>query len=252
MTLSGVVQPVQLTNNTLNNVVTGIMLGAYENYSLSNNTISSGGGGGRGIQLLPNATASVSGGTIKKFATGILVDGSANINNVNLFFNSTGLLVEGTGSATIHNSNLTGNTSFGVNNTTGVTLDATANFWGSCDGPGIVGPGHGDKVSSNVNFSYFITALPAGYLQTLVNAASAGDTIQLAACTYKGATVNKPLTILGLGPNLNPAIVRTTIVTQGSEAFTISAPDVTIGNMIIVGNPSGTTPVAFDAIVVKC
>lgn len=50
---------------------------------------------------------------------------------------------------------------FGVQNNGTATLNATNNFWGAADGPGPVGPGSGDKVSSNVDFSGF-TAAAAG------------------------------------------------------------------------------------------
>lgn len=53
----------------------------------------------------------------------------------------------------INNSNVVGNTDFGVkNDCTGVTVDATSNWWGASDGPSGVGPGSGDAVSANVDY----------------------------------------------------------------------------------------------------
>jgi hypothetical protein len=36
-------------------------------------------------------------------------------------------------------------------------VDATCNWWGAANGPGSVGPGYGDKVSTNVTFSPWLT-----------------------------------------------------------------------------------------------
>lgn len=38
----------------------------------------------------------------------------------------------------------------------------TGNWWGSADGPGPVGPGQGDTVSSNIDFDGFLTSPPEG------------------------------------------------------------------------------------------
>jgi len=65
----------------------------------------------------------------------------------------------------INDNNLEGNTEFGVLNCelwTGkdktytpasATIDATCNWWGVDNGPGVVGPGGGDKVSLNVDYN---------------------------------------------------------------------------------------------------
>jgi hypothetical protein len=47
---------------------------------------------------------------------------------------------------------ITGNTTFGVSNLGTGTLDASHNWWGSVSGPGVEGPGSGDKVSASVTF----------------------------------------------------------------------------------------------------
>lgn len=49
---------------------------------------------------------------------------------------------------------ITGNTLSGVDNdpASGASTAATCNWWGSSSGPGTVGPGRGDKVSSGVTF----------------------------------------------------------------------------------------------------
>jgi hypothetical protein len=50
---------------------------------------------------------------------------------------------------------LSGN-SWGVYNDTAVVVDATDNWWGAEDGPGVGGPGSGDKVSTNVLYDPWI------------------------------------------------------------------------------------------------
>jgi parallel beta-helix repeat protein len=47
---------------------------------------------------------------------------------------------------------ITGNTTYGISNAGGGTLDAAHNWWGSVSGPGGVGPGSGDAVTAGVNF----------------------------------------------------------------------------------------------------
>ena len=63
----------------------------------------------------------------------------------------------------INNNNIVGNTMFGVqSDTTGimnpVVTNAQMNYWGAADGPGPVGPGSGDKVTTNVDFTNFLAA----------------------------------------------------------------------------------------------
>jgi hypothetical protein len=60
------------------------------------------------------------------------------------------------------NNNITGSTGFGVNNTVSGTLDAECNWWGATNGPGPVGPGSGDKVSTGVDYAPWLTAPAPG------------------------------------------------------------------------------------------
>ena len=71
----------------------------------------------------------------------------------------------GTGSSSysvaINDSSISGNSSYGVNNTvTGLVVDAEDNWWGQADGPGGDGPGTGDAVSSNVDYDPWLGADP--------------------------------------------------------------------------------------------
>lgn len=63
--------------------------------------------------------------------------------------------------------NITGNTNLGVRNGQLGVLDATCNWWGAVNGPGPVGPGSGDKVSTNVDFDpWLIAPAPNGLCGT--------------------------------------------------------------------------------------
>ncbi len=57
-----------------------------------------------------------------------------------------------------HRNRLTGNSGFGVNNLSAFNVDATCNWWGARNGPGPVGPGSGDKVTTNVTFAPWLTS----------------------------------------------------------------------------------------------
>lgn len=56
----------------------------------------------------------------------------------------------------VHFNSIVNNSMNGINNEGDGTLNATHNWWGSCDGPGVVGPGHGDNVSANVIYDPWI------------------------------------------------------------------------------------------------
>ncbi len=59
-----------------------------------------------------------------------------------------------------NNNNLLGNSLFGVQADSGTSAvnNAQMNYWGAADGPGPIGPGTGDKVSANVDFTNFLIA----------------------------------------------------------------------------------------------
>ena len=57
---------------------------------------------------------------------------------------------------------LTQNVVFGINNQSQTTTDGTCNWWGSQTGPGPVGPGTGDRVSTKVTYEPWLTAPPPG------------------------------------------------------------------------------------------
>jgi len=68
-----------------------------------------------------------------------------------------GVLVSaGTTDNHINYNNIDGNQGYGVLYSGTGTLDATSNWWGANDGPGPVGPGSGDNVSINVDYSSWV------------------------------------------------------------------------------------------------
>jgi parallel beta-helix repeat protein len=66
---------------------------------------------------------------------------------------------------TVNNNNIADNSPNGVTNRATAQLDATGNWWNAVNGPGGVGPGSGDDVSTNVDFSGWLTqrAVPQGH-----------------------------------------------------------------------------------------
>ncbi|MCX6725847.1 MAG: InlB B-repeat-containing protein, partial [Candidatus Shapirobacteria bacterium] len=112
--------------------------------TVTNNTISN--NGTNGIEISAASNNTITGNTI----TG----------------NSNGLLVRRTSIVPVNNSinenNISGNTGYGLStDITGAdpAIDATTNWWGAVSGPGEVGTGTGDKVSTGVSFSpWYINA----------------------------------------------------------------------------------------------
>jgi len=107
---------------------------------------------------------------------------------------------------TVNLNNIVGNTWRGVWNDGGETLDATKNWWGDASGPGGVGPGDGNDISSNVLYSPWLGAElgtepmtwgvdPTGSIQDAIDAANPGDAIIVAEGKYdEDLHVDKSLT----------------------------------------------------------
>jgi len=124
---------------------------------------------------------------------------------------TAGILLENrvdAASVTINFNNIYNNTPYGVTNEAAAQVDATNNWWGDASGPthATNSGGSGDAVSNNVAYSPWLGATKdatpmtfivddvgpepvAGYIQTAINAASAGDTINVAAGKYDGFNV---------------------------------------------------------------
>jgi parallel beta-helix repeat protein len=117
---------------------------ASNNAQIRNNTLI---GGNLGISLLGSA--------------GVVIDSNIVRDTVNAgSILGIGIsVISSSTSAEARNNNIEGNASFGmlVDGTSGV-VNATDNWWGAGDGPSGVGPGSGDAVTTNVNFSPFLAA----------------------------------------------------------------------------------------------
>jgi len=117
---------------------------ASNNAQIRNNTLI---GGNLGISLLGSAGVVIDSNIVRDTVNA----GSIRGIGISVISSSTG--------AEAHNNNIEGNASFGmlVDGTSGV-VNATDNWWGASDGPSGVGPGSGDAVTTNVNFSPFLAA----------------------------------------------------------------------------------------------
>jgi hypothetical protein len=87
------------------------------------------------------------------------------ISNSNIASNQTGIRFgepgknnAGPTGVAVHGNNITGNVLLGVNNQSVAAVDASCNWWGAPNGPGPVGSGSGDRVSTNVTYSPWLVA----------------------------------------------------------------------------------------------
>jgi len=89
-------------------------------------------------------------------SSGIHCDGSSSeiVGTTIAFDEGDGIRCENGANPTVHKCNLHDNKGFGlINLDPSVTIDARDNWWGDPSGPGGIGPGTGDEVSGNVDFS---------------------------------------------------------------------------------------------------
>ncbi len=112
------------------NIATGSAL------TITNNTIS--GSTVAGIRSMEKGDT-ITGNTISGTATGIWVTDQVDE------------------APTVHCNSIAGNT-VGLQNDTSFLVDATSNWWGNADGPSGSGPGTGDAVSDDVDFSSWLTS----------------------------------------------------------------------------------------------
>jgi len=136
---------------------------------------------------------------------------------------------------TLHGNSIFGNGD-GVLSPT-VAIDAEYNWWGDATGPGGVGAGAGDTINENVDYSPWCT--DSGYtetshiqvdvgdyvfntIQSAIDAASSGDTINVAAGTYS--------------PTSTIVIDKDGLILQGPQAGEDPRPS--YGSTRIAGSPS--------------
>ena len=133
-------------------------------------------GGGGGVYVYwGTATLTASGGEISRNSAantggGVYIyRGTAMLTGTHVLSNSAqadggGLYLDSSGAIAATHGCVVNNSDTSADNATGGsgTLVATDNWWGVANGPGGVGPGSGDSISADVDYSNFKTAPPAG------------------------------------------------------------------------------------------
>ena len=139
------------TGNTLNGNRTAMLGAGYTRDDGINPT--------NAANTSPNSLFTLN--SVTNFVRGVFHDAPAvaTFTCNNIAGNLTGVLIttNATGGLIAHNNDITGNTTIGMRNDGPATPNAQANWWGAASGPGPVGPGTGDKVSTNVDFSNWLT-----------------------------------------------------------------------------------------------
>jgi len=82
------------------------------------------------------------------------------IDNI-ISYNTKGILVKEASGVTVTENDIIGN-NIGIQNDDTSSLNAEKNYWGACDGPSTIGTGHGDHVSTLVDFTPWIGACITG------------------------------------------------------------------------------------------
>lgn len=148
---------------------TGSSWGAGTMVTVSGNTTETNGGGIYSDSsvthpiLLKNNRAGNKGGGIYVSETGSVsltnarVIGNTCSRNGCAIFNANNSL----NAISVHNSCITFNRGSAITNSTPSSQDATGNWWGASNGPSGSGPGSGDSVNSNIDFSGFLATAPA-------------------------------------------------------------------------------------------
>ncbi len=220
-------------------------------------------------------TATLTGETITGQDMGIYLEDSAGVASTSSYSISVG------------QSTISGNTSYGINNTIdSFTVDAVSNWWGDASGPQhpTENPvGLGDTVSDNVDFVPWYTdaamtqtpsvnnitkGLWYPTIQAAVDDADSGNTIEVGAGTYReNVVLNKSITVTGdrgdvnvAGPGANAPVLDGDINNDGTpdkgDGFTIprntNLSGITVEGFIIQnfgnGTPSGGNGVGVGVI----
>jgi hypothetical protein len=151
--------------NTITNARdTGVFVFGSSNGTYDNNFVT---GNAIGLYNADGAGNVFSNSKIDQNGTGIVIDGVSN--NVSVLGNiitrqtADGVDVQPFGSdnptnIVAHQNCIAQDAVYGMSNTATQQVDAENNWWGAADGPGPVGPGSGDKVTANIDFTPFNTS----------------------------------------------------------------------------------------------
>jgi hypothetical protein len=108
---------------------------------------------GNGIEISNNRISDIKyNGILLQYANNVhVVSSTITQCQVGMKFDPyTGATVSG---VTVNHNIIAGNSDYGIDNHSPNIVNAANNWWGCNDGPGVVGPGSGDKVSNNVTYA---------------------------------------------------------------------------------------------------
>lgn len=199
------------------------------------------------------------------------------ITNNDVTGNATGILVRSSADGVVANYNkITGNSTYGAENTDAAVLDATLNWWGDATGPYHASDnpsGLGNAVSDNVDFMPWYTTETMGaavivkiddtedvraYADTIqggIDVAYEGDTVYVTNGTYTEqlSISAKDLTITGESEG-GVIVQADTTATFPGNVFSIDAvgKDITVQNMTIRHGNYGIRSLAGNVSVLHC
>lgn len=121
------------------------------------------GGGDSNVLVSGNQVSSAASAVKVANSFGVGTNSTVTIASNRLFNNAYGVNVATNSvSDTVqaHRNSLTGNTLFGISNdaASGGMVNGTCNWWGAANGPGPIGPGSGDKVSTGVIYTTWLVS----------------------------------------------------------------------------------------------
>ncbi|MCA9975701.1 MAG: hypothetical protein KC413_08115, partial [Anaerolineales bacterium] len=192
-------------------------------------------------------------------ANGVTVNGGTLTATCSVFTNNQGIGVfvdsDNNPSVLLDNNDIVGNMIAGVQTTNTIPVDARYNWWGADDGPGGNGPGSGDAVFGNANYTPWLTApstctphvtqiVPT--VQFAQAAYTATETAETAAITI---TLDQPApmtaTVVLLVNEMETAvIIFTPNITQHTYLFTVMDDTLIDGDeqiMLRLASPTGAT-----------
>lgn len=135
---------------------------AFQNITIQHSTITQSGTGdpvnGVGVTIKARDDGSTYGARPATLIGATLSSNEITSNQTGIRFGEPGKNNNGPSDVAVHYNNIVGNVLLGIDNQSVPTVNATCNWWGSADGPGPVGTGHGDRVSPKVNYQPWLVA----------------------------------------------------------------------------------------------
>ena len=222
------------------------------NIAITGNTITN---ALRGISHNVPAVPTVTCNSIFNNDVGVYVGHDIQFGNTSESYATGGIIIGGTNN---FGNNIVGNTTFGVqvDQTTGLPPDtgsstvapatASYNYWGAANGPGPVGPGSGDKVTTNVTFTPFSTVpnncAPVSPPTVTINQASGQNDptntqpINFTVVFSEAVTgfTNSDVILSGTAGNIGGATI---IVTGSGTTYNVAVSGLTTDGTVIANIP---------------